>query len=226
MDNSDHSKIHKGPNLGILGIVFTVLFNLGLYFVISFSPESPHFPGPWESADVISKYFLEHPGDVLLCAFFQFGSAIPLGIYTATAVSRLRFFGISAAGPYIGLFGGFVTSINLAISAFLLWVISYPGIAESQPVLRALYYFMFAIGGVGYSVPKGLLIAGLAVSAGLTNKIPKWLMISGIAIAVCGELSWISLVIPKALFLIPLTRFPGFIWLIVFGFILPKEKQI
>jgi hypothetical protein len=44
----------------------------------------------------------------------------------------------------------------------------------------------------------------------------------GLALAVIGELSALSLVIPQALFLIPLTRFPAFIWMIVAGFRLPK----
>jgi hypothetical protein len=38
-----------------------------------------------------------------------------------------------------------------------------------------------------------------------------------------GELSALNLVIPQVLFLIPLTRFPGFIWLIAAGFILPAS---
>ncbi len=41
-------------------------------------------------------------------------------------------------------------------------------------------------------------------------------------LAVAGELSWLSFVIPGALFLIPLTRFPGFVWLIATGIALPN----
>src|SRR5262249_53896756 len=82
---------HRGPHLGVLAIIFTASFNAGLYFVISFSANSPHFPGPWESADVITAYFQGQPRAVLMCAFFQFGSAVPLGIFTATIVSRLQF---------------------------------------------------------------------------------------------------------------------------------------
>jgi hypothetical protein len=41
-------------------------------------------------------------------------------------------------------------------------------------------------------------------------------------LAICGELSWLNLILPKALFLIPLVRFPGFVWLIATGFLLPK----
>jgi hypothetical protein len=213
---------HRGPHLGALAIVFTLLFNAGLYFVISFSADRPRFPGPWESAGTIATYFQGHPSAVLMCAFFQFGAALPLGIYTATIVSRLHFLGVRAAGPYIALFGGLGTACTLAISALVLWVIAYPGIAQDTAVLRALYYMVFAIGGVGYSVPLGLLIAGVSIPAAVMRLLPKWLVVLGIGLGVIGELSWFSLVIPKALFLIPLTRFPGFIWMIAAGFALPK----
>jgi hypothetical protein len=44
-----------------------------------------------------------------------------------------------------------------------------------------------------------------------------------LVLAVIGELSWFNLILPQALLLIPLTRFPGFIWLIATGFLLPKS---
>jgi hypothetical protein len=40
-----------------------------------------------------------------------------------------------------------------------------------------------------------------------------------------GELSALSLIVPNALFLIPLTRFPGFAWLIVAGFNLAGSRS-
>jgi hypothetical protein len=203
-----------------------LLFNAGLYFVISFSADKPHFPGPWESADVITAYFQQNPLAVLMCAFLQFGAAIPLGLFTATIVSRLRFLGTKAAGPYIALFGGFATSSNVIISALILWVMAYPGVAQETGVLRALYYLTFAIGGVGFSVPLGLLIAGITVPAAFMKLLPKWLVITGLGLAVIGELSWLALVFQKALFLIPLTRFPGFIWLIAVGLVLPKVRSL
>ena len=91
-------------------------------------------------------------------------------------------------------------------------------------MLRALYYVVFAVGGVGYSVPLGLLIAGVCVPSGFMKVLPKWVVIFGMLLAVCGELSWLSLVFPTLLFLIPLTRFPGFIWMIITGFLLPNTK--
>ena len=144
-----------------------------------------------------------------VCAFLQFGAAIPLGIFTATMVSRLQFLGVRAAGPYIALFGGLMTAFNIAVSALMLWVMAYPGIARETTVLRALYYLVFSIGGVGFSVPMGILIAGLSVPAAILKLLPKWLVVSGLALGIVGELSALSLIIPQALFLIPLTRFPS-----------------
>src|SRR5438874_13487864 len=92
-----------------------------------------------------------------MCAFLQFGAAIPLGIFTATMVSRLQFLGVRAAGPSIAFFGGLMTAANVALSALVLWVMVYPGIAQDPAILRALYYLVFAIGGVGFSVPMGIL---------------------------------------------------------------------
>src|SRR5262249_16870657 len=184
-------------------------------------PSQPHFPGPWESADTITAYFRDHPHDVLMCAFLQFGSAIPLGLFTAATVSRLRFLGVRAAGPFLALFGGLFAAFDLALSALVLWVMAYPGIAQDASVIRVLYYVVFAVGGVGYSVPLGLLIAGVSISAGIPKLLPRWIAGLGVLLAVFGELSWFSLVLPKLLFFIPLTRFPGFVWMIAAGFALP-----
>jgi len=228
-----HKHGHRGPHPGVLAIIYTLLFNLGLYFVVSFRPPEhlaasttavrPYFPGPWESAQTIAAYFQTHSHSVLLCAFLQFGAAIPFGIFTATMVSRLRFLGVRAAGADIALFGGFMTALNVAISALVLWVMAYPGIADVNGVVRALYYIVFAVGGVGFSVPMGLLIAGISIPALMLKLLPKWLIIFGLTLAVIGELSFFSLLIPSAVFLIPLTRFPSFVWLIFAGFKLPSR---
>ena len=144
-----HRAGHRGPNPGVLAVIYAVLFNAGLYFVVSFRmPEHlvasstavrPYFPGPWESGQTIVTYFQMHPRAVLMCAFLQFGAAIPLGMFTATIVSRLRFLGVRAAGPQIALFGGLLAAFNIMISSLVLWVMAYPGIADEAAVVRALY---------------------------------------------------------------------------------------
>jgi hypothetical protein len=120
--------------------------------------------------------------------------------------------------------GGFLTAFMMMTSSSVLWAMTYPGIAQDASVMRALYRIQFALGGPGFSVPFGLLIAGISVTAGFSRLLPKWLAILGVVIAAVGELSWLNILFPKALPLIPLTRFPGFLWLIAAGFALPRKS--
>jgi hypothetical protein len=122
------------------------------------------------------------------------------------------------------LFGGLLTAATIIISSSIGWAMTHPAISSDASIIVALYYLSFGLGGVGYSVPLGLLIAGLAVSAGFSKLLPRWLVWSGVLLAVIGELSCLTLVFPNVLPLIPLTRFPGFIWLIFVGFKLPVVR--
>jgi hypothetical protein len=160
-----------------------------------------------------------------MLAFLQFGSAIPLGIFAAAIASQLRFLGVRAAGVYIALFGGLAAAFDSSASAFILWVLTRPGIAQDATLVRALHYLAIAFGGVGYAVPIGLLMAGVSITAYFTRLLPKWIVVVGLFLAVTGELSWLTMITTKLAFLVPLTRFPGFLWMIAAGFALPKELK-
>lgn len=217
---------HAGPHLGMLAIVYTFLFNAGLCAVSAFGApfgvEKPYWPGPWEPPGVIVSYFQARSTPALICMFLQFGALIPLGIYTASVVSRLRFLGIDAAGPNIALFGGFMTVFNGTAAGFIVWAMVHPGVTQDVALTTALYYLSYAFGGPGFSVPMGLLLAGVCIPAAFRELLPRWIVAFGLLLAIAGELSWLNLVFPKALFLIPLVRFLGFIWLIAAGFMLPR----
>jgi hypothetical protein len=215
------SRRHAGPPLWLMAIAYTVLFLAGLYPVTVFGGQ-PHYPGPWESADTIAAFFHARPTAVRVCAFLQFGAAIPLGIFTASIASRLQFLGSRAAGVSIALFGGFTTAVMMMAASIALWVMAQPGIADNSPVLQALYWLTQGFGGAGFSVPFGLLVAGVTIPAAFMRLIPKWMIVLGIAVAICGELSWLYMMVPNALPLVPLTRFPGFVWIIAVGLALPS----
>jgi hypothetical protein len=223
--NSPSFPRFRGPHPGYVALAYVVLFCAGLYPVTIFGGK-PYFPPPTASVAEIVAFFSNRQTALLLCAFFQFGAAIPLGIYVATVVSQLQFLGVRAAGTTIALYGGFATSFGIVSGHGYLWAMSYPDISRDPTLLHALYRISFGIGGPGFSVPFGIFIAGIAVTAGLTHLIPRWLMWFGIAIAVCGELSWFEMLSIKFLPLIPLTRFPGFLWTILVGFKLPRTMPI
>ncbi len=155
---------------------------------------------------------------------FSICSAIPLGLFAVTVYGKLGYLGVKAGGPSIALRGGILTAAGMMESSLNGCAMAYPGVAADAGVIRALYYIGFGLGGVGYSVPLGLLIAGISVPAGFARLLPRWVVWSGLALAVCGELCCLDLLFPKILFLIPLTRFPGFVWLIISGFMLAGRK--
>jgi hypothetical protein len=218
------SQRHHSPPLGVVAIVFTALFCAGLYPVTYFGG-MPYFPSPSASAQTIAAFFQARPAAAVLCAFLHFGAAIPLGIFTASIVSRLEFLGVRAAGPRIALFGGFATAFLMLSSASVLWAMARPMVAQDSALTVTLYYLGFAMGGPGYAVTLGLLMAGISVPLLFMRVTPRWIPILGLVLAVCGELSWLSLELRPATLLIPLTRFPGFIWMIAVGFALPKMAQ-
>lgn len=217
------SKSHRGPSLVVVALVFAGLFIASLVLTAALTG-GRHFPSPFEPATVAAAFFTEHAGAVRLSAFLQFGAAIPLAIFTATATSRLRFLGVQAAGPSIALVGGTLASAMGALSALLQWVLAQPGIAISEPVMRALQLAAFATGGPGHVVPFGILVAGIAVSGGLSHHLPRGVMWFGLAVAAAAELSSLTIAVPAAVYLVPLARFTGLIWLVVAGATLAKRR--
>jgi hypothetical protein len=214
---------HKGPHPGMLAILYTLLFCIGLYPVTALYKQ-PYWPGPWEPASVILPYFQTYGARVLFCIVLQFGAMICLGIFTATVVSRLHFLGARASGTNIALLGGFLVVADAFAGSMAMWALLRPGVIDNPPTVLALYYLGFGLGGPGFSVPMGLLMAGVSITSAFMKLLPKWLIVYGLVLAVAGELSWLHLAFSKLLFLIPLVRFPGFIWLIAVGFLLPKSR--
>jgi len=222
--NTSTQVTHKGPHTGLLALLYTLLFWIGLYPVTALY-KLPYWPGPWEPASVIVSYFQNYGSRVLFCIVFQLGAIICFGLFVVTIVSRLRFLGAKAAGTYIALLGGFLVLADAFAGSMAMWTLLHPGVIENPPTVLALYYLGYALGGPGFSVPMGLFLAGVSVTAGFMKLLPRWVVIFGILLALAGELSLLHLAFPKLLFLIPLVRFPGFIWLIVTGFMLPKSRE-
>lgn len=214
---------HAGPPLGILATVYVILKIASVFPVSAFGSKPPYFPGLHAPTEEVVSYFSTHAAAVMLCAFLQIGAAIPLGIFAATVLSRLRFLGVKAAGAYMAFFGGAMAALNEFASGAAISVMAQPLVAQNGPLVQAFHYLSVALGGPGFTMPFGLLIAGVSVTAAFWKLLPKWLVVFGLVLALIGELSWLSIVIPKAGILIPLARWPGFIWLIAAGFKLPNS---
>jgi hypothetical protein len=215
---------HAGPPLALPAWVFAGLF-LGSLVIGALLTGGTPPPLPFHATDTSLRYFVDHATSVRIAAFLQFAAAIPLGIFTATVVSRFQFLGVNVAGVTIALFGGLAASFFLAASGLILWVLSSPGVAEVASNARVLQLLAFATGGPGHVVPLGLLLAGISIAGGLTRKLPRWVMWFGIVLAIVAELSTLTLISEGAAFFLPLARFPAFIWMLCVAFTLPSKRD-
>jgi len=213
-------KRHPGPNLLILVIVYTLLMLAGAVNAKS------SFGIPHDSAASAAAYVAAKGSSIQWGAFFELGSAIPLGVFIATVVSRLRFLGVRAAGESIAYLGGICTTLMLMLSALSEWALTRPGIADHDGAVRVLQSFEYIGGGPGFIVPFGLFLAGVSVTAGLSKLIPRWLMGLGLFLALASELASLSLTYFPAGYLIPVGRFGGVLWMIGLAITLPAAVAV
>ncbi len=218
--DTEHGQRHRGPSLLGLALVFAGLF-IGSLVVVAVMTHGGHFPSPFEPIAATNAFFAGNRDALRFGAFLQLGASVPLAIFAATASSRLRFLGIEAAGTLITLVGGTLASAMGAFSALAQWSLAQPDLGTET---RALHLLAFSTGGPGYVVPFGLLVAGVAVTGGLSRKLPRWAMWSGLFVASVAELSSLSVALGPAMYLLPIARFTGIVWLIVVGALLPSTR--
>ena len=211
----------RGPSLVLLGSVHILIMVAGLVVVAVLRHGAPYV-NPFADGETVRAFFASNPTAVRVGSFFLFASAIPLGLFTVTVVDRLRFVGVRATGTSIAHFGGYIAATSLVLSGLSGWVLSVPGVQASSSVVSALYFLSFLFGGAAFAVGFGLLTAGVAITGHFARLFPTWLTLLGLLIASAGELSSFSLLAYPANFLIPITRYLGFVWLLVVAFKLSR----
>lgn len=212
-----------GPPLGPVAVVSFALVIAGLV-IAGVMSGGDALASPFAATSEVVARIREHRDAVRVTAFFQLGSAVPLGIFSAGAFARQQRLGIRVPGPVIGLTGGLVAMGSLFLAAFATYVESRPEVTVDGPLTHALAFLAFAAGGPGYAIGLGLLFAGIAVPAYILRLLPRWLAAAGLVLAVVGELTWLSMLATPFEYLIPVARFLGGIWLIAVGFLLPTQR--
>ena len=91
--------------------------------------------------------------------------------------------------------------------------------------LRPMELLAFATGGFGNVAATGLLLAGVSVPCLFVGLMPKWACWLGLVVAVIAEVSTLSMIFPSLSILLPLGRFPSFIWMLVAGVTIPKQRK-
>jgi hypothetical protein len=182
----------RGPSLILLAIVHVLLFVAGLVAAAALRHGAPYVT-PFAPAEALRSFLAQSPTAVRVSNFFLFGSAVPFGIFAVTAVSRLRNLKVRAAGTNIALLGGSIATIALILSGSAGWILSLPDVLASAPVVKAISFLNFLLGGVVFAVGFGLFSAGVSVTSHFMRLLPRWMVVLGILVAITGELSSFSL---------------------------------
>lgn len=222
---TEHKPRFRGPSLILLATVHILLFAAGLVAGAALRHGAPYVT-PFAPAEAVRSFFAQSPAAARVSNFFLFASAVPLGIFAVTAVSRLRFMGVRAAGTNIALLGGLIATIALFFSGMAGWVLSVPEVVASAPLVKAIFFMSFLAGGAFYAVGFGLLAAGVSVTSYFMRLLPRWLIALGMLVALTGELASLSLIAYPANFFIPITRYVGFIWMIAAAVALTRNRRV
>jgi hypothetical protein len=223
LPDTSHDAEHRSPPPGALAVVFVLLFLASIATNVVMTRGAP-YPIPYKPVEELQDYYVRFPDAVRVVSFLQFGASIPLGLFTATIVSRLLFHRITVAGVYIALFGGSAAAVFMGVSALAAWALSQPGVAADTGAMRVAQLLAFATGGWGHTVTLGLLLAGVSVPSLAFGLMPRWACWFGLGVAAIAELSTIAILFPAASILLPLGRFPALVWLITAGFTIPKTR--
>ena len=206
-----------GPNLLLLTVVYLALLIAGG------SRLNAAFAMPRDSVEKAVDYIAKYGWTIQLGSFFELVSAIPLGIFIATTISRLRFLGVRSAGESIASLGGVGATTMLVLSALTNWSLTRPGIPQAQGAAAALRAISFAAAGPGFAVLLGFFVAGVSLAAGLHKSLPRWLMWFGIVIGLACELAAFTVLDFKAGYFIPVGRFVSIIWMLGVALTLPMS---
>ena len=215
--------VHRGPHPGIVATVHVTLFMAGL-LLLGIVSKGRAFPNPYNDLKELQQSLFDYVGVIRFTAFLQFGSTVPLAIFISAVTSRLSFLGVNVTGVNIAFYGGIAASILMTISSLCNWILTQQGIATNIEIMHVLQFFGFSTGGVAFIVALGLMMAGISVPCLFGRYTPRWVAVLGLILAICAELSALSLLIFPATFLLPIARFGSFVWMIATGFTLVKSK--
>lgn len=161
---------------------------------------------------------------VRVAGMLQFGAVVPLGLYAATASSRLRHLGVRAAGTTIALVGGIGAALTLAIAGLVLTTAGATTTVAGSGTLAVLHRLAFMLGGPGHVPFLSLLLAGIAVTSFVARLLPRWLCAAVVLVAVIDELATLALAVDVLDGLTVVARVGGFAALIAAAALLPTRR--
>lgn len=182
------------------------------------------YPGPGPGSDPASALAVlrDAPVRADVSAALLVMSAAPLAVFAAAVAHRLWALGARVAGPVIGLAGGLLAPSALVLSGLAAWTAATAAPWGDGAVVLTASTLSFAAGGVGFAFGSALLLAGIAVPAGLVGLLPRPFAIAGVVLAALAALTPLALLTSALYALLPVARFGGMLWLLAAAVLLPR----
>jgi hypothetical protein len=214
----------SGPSLVVPAVVTFVSLIASLIIGVAFAGSL--YANPFADGDTIQKYFTENSTLIRFVALLQFVSAMGLAVFTATAWARLRQFTPTIIAPVaIATVGGIIASTFLALNSMVQWTLTQSAVNTDAPLVRALNYLFFGLGGPAHVAALGLLVFGLGTAGKGLRLLPGWFTIVGLVIVALCALSMLTTVTQAASPFIPLGRFTALIWLVALAFLTRRARR-
>jgi hypothetical protein len=182
-------------------------------------------PRPDSAPGAVLAYAVANPTLAAVGAALLFGTAFPLVVYAATAVTRYRRLGVAAPGPMMGFAGAVLAAASVSLSALFGWAAVQTAPLGDPAIAELLSQLWFATGAFGFAAPMGLLVLGLSVPAVIMKFLPAWLAWAGMVVGVLAVLSTFGLITSALYPLIPVARFGGLLFLLAVAVLLPHSAR-
>jgi hypothetical protein len=182
-------------------------------------------PRPDSTPEDVLAYAVADPALAAVGAVLLFGTAFPLVVFAATAVTRYRRLGVAAPGPLMGFAGAVLAAASVSLSALFSWAAVQSAPLGDPALAKVLSQLWFATGAFGFAAPMGLLVLGLSVPALVLRFLPAWLAWAGMVIGVLALLSTFGIITSALYPLIPVGRFGGLLFLVAVAVLLPRSAR-
>lgn len=215
MTNRQKARVH-GPHVGAVAIVALLLTLAAVAAPILITGQHPYID-PAASAAEAAAQAAERGMALQLSGFLLAGASIPVAICAAVWAAALRRRGLTVPGPTIALAGGLLAAGSLLTCGITQWAVGRSGSSLDPATAVLAAQLSFGLGGVGFAVPFGVMLAGVAVPGLLARALPAPLAWAGLCLAALAEVSWFALLTPVLFPVLPVARFGGLAWLVLAG---------
>ncbi len=168
---------------------------------------------PYSSDVDLVEFYTEHAGAAHLQAFLVLASSAPFAVFAAIASHRVRR-GRAVPGHLIALVGGTVASVLLALSGLILLAMTRHAVADVPGLLAAMQSMVVAVGGTGFVLFSGLLLAGISVPGIVLSLLPRWVGWSGLLLAAVCVLATLTALTDALMVVLPIGRFGTVLWML------------